>query len=128
MCRRCLWPSKLVNIIFYCSSQKLLLVELTCAYDDPAGIAKGELPWWETLLLGFMAGAYVAVGGTFAVMMTGGFTGPGSIAASNRECYLACFDACACFNLLIGRVMRHGIRSFAQKYPVPDTQNLLLCL
>ncbi len=37
-------------------------------------MAKSLLPWWEVFLLAFMAGAYVAVAGAFAVMFAGGLT------------------------------------------------------
>lgn len=47
------------------------------------GVAKSLLPWWECFLLSFMAGAYVGVGGTFAIMVAGGTTGPGGIGVAN---------------------------------------------
>lgn len=46
-----------------------------------AAMAKALLPWWEVLLLGFMAGAYVGVGGTFAVMIAGGISCSGTSCA-----------------------------------------------
>jgi formate/nitrite transporter FocA (FNT family) len=41
-------------------------------------MAKAALPWWELFILAFMAGMYVGVGGTFAVMIAGGISGAGT--------------------------------------------------
>lgn len=37
-----------------------------------AGMAKAVLPWWEGLLLSFMAGMYISAGASFSVIIAGG--------------------------------------------------------
>jgi hypothetical protein len=55
-----------------------------------AGMAKAALPWWEVLILSFMAGMYIGVGGVFSIMVAGGVSGAGITGSSaagvaNRE-------------------------------------------
>ena len=44
--------------------------------------------------MGIMGGLYVSIGGTISTIAAAGFTGPGSIGESNRECllHLGCLE------------------------------------
>lgn len=39
-----------------------------------AGITKAELPWWQISVRGFLAGAFIALGGLFSIIVAGGLT------------------------------------------------------
>ena len=59
-------PAKIKTIVFHTPKEAS---ETMMA----GGIAKAKISWEKTLFLGFLAGAYVAFGGTLAITIAGGY-------------------------------------------------------